>query len=138
MSQTGLETFDTTVQKTNRWIHELMAELGWEDKQKTYLAMKATLHALRDRLTVDEVAQLGAQLPMLGRGFFYEGWHPAGKPLKERHKTEFLARIDHELKRGDPERVARAVFAVLAKRISEGEIADVKQVLPSELRELWP
>jgi len=30
--------------------------------------MRATLHALRDRLTVEEVAQLGAQLPMLVRG----------------------------------------------------------------------
>ncbi|MDB4967194.1 MAG: hypothetical protein JWN44_2883 [Myxococcales bacterium] len=138
MSQTGLETFDTTVQKTNHFINELMAELGWQDKHKAYLALKATLHALRDRLTVEEVAQLGAQLPMLSRGFYYEGWRPAGKPLKERHKAEFLAHIDHELRRGDPELVARAVFTVLARRVSAGEIADVKQTLPSELRELWP
>jgi len=138
MSQTGLETFDTTVQKTNHLINELMAELGWEDKHKAYLALKATLHALRDRLGVDEVAKFGAQLTMLSRGFYYEGWHPAGKPLKERRKVEFLSHIDHELHRGDSERVVRAVFTVLARRVSEGEISDVKQTLPSELRELWP
>jgi len=95
----------------------------------------------RDRLTVEEVAQLGAQLPMLVRGFYYEGWDPTGKPLKERHKEQFLARIAQEMRSDestDPERVARAVFAVLAKRVSEGEIQDVKHVLPGDIRHLWP
>jgi uncharacterized protein (DUF2267 family) len=31
------------------------------DKHQAYLALRAVLHALRDRLTVEEVAQLGAQ-----------------------------------------------------------------------------
>ena len=70
MSTTGLEVFDRTVQKTNSWLHDLMQVLQWADKHKAYLALRATLHALRDRLTVDEVAQLGAQLPMLIRGFY--------------------------------------------------------------------
>jgi uncharacterized protein (DUF2267 family) len=105
------------------------------------MALKATLHALRDRLTVEEVAQLGAQLPMLIRGFYYEGWDPTGKPLRVRHKEEFFARIEQEFRQDDhidPQRVARAVFTVLAKRVSEGEIEDVKHVLPTEIRDLWP
>ena len=136
MSATGLDAFDTTVHKTNAWLNELMQELGWEDKHKAYLALRATLHALRDRLTVDEVAQLGAQLPMLIRGFYYEGWDPSDKPLKERHKEQYLARMEREfpgVDGNDPEGVARAVFSVLAKRVSEGEIEDVRQVLPAEL-----
>jgi len=141
MSATGLEVFDTTLHKTNSWLKELMQELHWQDRRKAYLALKATLHALRDRLTLDEAAQLGAQLPMLIRGFYYEGWDPTRKPLKIGDKEEFLDRIEQEFRGGgpvDPERVARAVFTVLAKRVTAGEIEDVKHVLPAEIRELWP
>jgi uncharacterized protein (DUF2267 family) len=138
MSMTGLEAFDSTVHKTNRWLNELMEILEWRDKHKAYMAMKAALHALRDRLTVDEAAQLGAQLPMLMRGFYYEGWDPSNKPLKERHREQFYALVARELDAYDSRQVVTAVFTLLANRISEGEIEDVKQVLPSELRELWP
>jgi uncharacterized protein (DUF2267 family) len=96
---------------------------------------------LRDRLTVEEVAQLGAQLPMLIRGFYYEGWDPTGKPVKERHREQFLARIRQQFRgdeRLDPEAVARAVFKLLAARVTEGEIEDVKHVMPAEIRALWP
>jgi uncharacterized protein (DUF2267 family) len=34
--------------------------------------------------------------------------------------------------------MARAVFTVLARRVTEGEIEDVKHVLPAEIRSLWP
>jgi uncharacterized protein (DUF2267 family) len=138
MSTSGLEAFDATVQKTNLWLKDLMQELHMEDKQKAYLALRAVLHALRDRLTVVEVAQLGAQLPMLVRGFYYEGWDPTGKPLKVRHQEEFLAQIGQEVSGDSPARLASAVFALLARRISDGEIEDVKHVLPAELRNLWP
>jgi uncharacterized protein (DUF2267 family) len=141
MSATGLDVFDTTLQKTHNWLNELMDLLGWQDKQKTYLASRVTLHALRDRLTVEEVAQFAAQLPMLMRGYYYEGWDPTGKPLRERHADQFLARIAQEFPGDDgldPERVARAMFTVLARRVTEGEIEDVKHILPAEIRELWP
>ena len=141
MSMTGLEVFETTVHKTNSWLKELMQELHREDRRKAYLAMRATLHALRDRLTVEEVAQLGAQLPMLIRGFYYEGWDPTGKPLKIRSKDEFLGLVAEEFRTDDtlnPELIARAVFKVLSDRVTAGEIEDVKHVMPAEIRELWP
>ncbi len=141
MSATSLDVFDMTLQKTNSWLNDVMYVLGWQDRRKAYLALRATLHALRDRLTVEEVAQLGAQLPMLIRGFYYEGWDPTGKPLRERHKAQFLAHIERQLRgddRIDPEEAARAVFTVLANRVTAGEVEDVKHVLPDELRDLWP
>jgi uncharacterized protein (DUF2267 family) len=137
----AVDVFETTVHKSNRWLSELMQLMGSNDRHRAYLALRAVLHALRDRLTVEEVAELGAQLPMLIRGFYYEGWDPSGKPLRLRHKEEFLNRIEQEFS-GDnrigAEGAARAVFSLLAKRVSEGEIKDVKQALPAEIRDLWP
>ncbi len=145
MASTGLAVFDTTLQKTHAWLKDVMRELGTEDRHKAYLALRSVLHALRDRLTVEEVAQLGAQLPMLIRGFYYEGWDPTDKPVKERRKEDFLRHVFERFKTTrsgepdvDPETVARAVFRVLARRVSEGEIEDVVHILPRELRELWP
>jgi uncharacterized protein (DUF2267 family) len=46
---------------------------------------------LRERLTVDEAAQLAAQLPELLRGVFYEGFDPTRQPEKIGDREEFLA-----------------------------------------------
>src|SRR6266404_5809470 len=140
MSTTGLDVFDRTLHKTNIWLKDLMELMNCQDRHEAYLALRATLHALRDRLTIEEVAQFAAQLPMLIRGFYYEGWNPTGKPLKERHREDFLSHINQELGpyQIDAEQAARIVFLVLANRISEGEIADIEHVLPRDIRELWP
>lgn len=133
--------FDEALQKANLWIKELEAELDWEDPRRTHQALRSTLHALRDRLTVNEAAELGAQLPTIVRGVFYEGWRPAGKPLKERHREQFLAHIEEAFRADfvvEPERVARAVFRLLSRHISAGEMEDVTSILPHELRDLFP
>ena len=139
MSVTGLYVFDRTVQKTNIWLRDVMDALDSDDRHAAYLALRATLHMLRDRLTVEEAAHLGAQLPMLVRGFYYEGWNPTGKPIRERSYEGFLAGVAIELPNDlDPEDAVRAVFTVLAARMSDGEIDDVTHVLPTALNVLWP
>ena len=141
MSATGLEAFDTTIHKTNSWLNDLVLALDWSDRHKAYLALRTTLHALRDRLPVEEAAQFGAQLPMLIRGFYYEGWDPTGKSVKERHKEHFFARIEQQVRDDDsidPQEIVQVVFAVIATRVTDGEIEDVKHILPTEVRELWP
>jgi len=141
MSLTAIGPIERAVHTTNIWLKELMEELGWEDREQAYHALGAVLHALRDRLTVVEAADLGAQLPMLIRGLYYEGWTPTGKPVKERKREDFLAHISTAL-RGRaaifPEAVAWAVFKLLQAHVSAGEIQDVKHVLPAQIRSLWP
>lgn len=140
MSQATLTPFDSTLQTTHVWLHDILERLGWEDPHRAYHALRAVLHVLRDRLPVDQVAALGAQLPMLIRGFYYEGWHPHGKPVKERHREDFLAHVAAAFRDDpdvDPERVTRAVLQVVAKHVSSGEINSMKHSLPTELRLLW-
>jgi uncharacterized protein (DUF2267 family) len=140
MSVTGVAAFDSTIQITNIWLHEILERMGWQEHRRAYHALRAVLHALRDRLPVDQVAALGAQFPMLIRGIYYEGWHPAGKPTKERKKEDFLDHIAAAYEHDpaiNPEEVARAVFQVIAKHVTPGEIKHVKIALPSEIRSLW-
>jgi uncharacterized protein (DUF2267 family) len=128
------------VHTTNAWLKEIMEVTG-PDRHRAYRVLAAVLHALRDRLTVDEVAQLAAQLPILVRGLYYDQWHhPSGKPERLRRKDEFLAEVAAELddiKPINPEQAARAVFSVLERHIAPGEIEDIKGTLPTQLRELW-
>ncbi len=140
MSMTGLDTFDTAVQKADIWLKDTMEELGVDSKKRAYMALRAVLHSLRDRLTVDEAADLGAQLPMLIRGIYYDEWDPSKTPVKDRHMEDFLAHIKQNY-RGDGEvrmdDMAKAVFRVLRKKITEGEIRDVTGMMPQDLLELW-
>jgi uncharacterized protein (DUF2267 family) len=137
---TNISAFDETIEKTNVWLQQVEAAMGWEDRHKAYMALRAVLHALRDRLLPNEAVDLAAQLPMLVRGFFYEGWRPADKPRKYRHKQEFLDQVTKEapwLKGTELERAVTAVFGLLSSEVSSGETAQVRHGLPAELRELW-
>jgi uncharacterized protein (DUF2267 family) len=140
MSQTGLTAFDSTLHTTNVWLNEVADRLNGTHRQHSYRALRSVLHALRDRLSVDQAAALGAQLPLLVRGMYYEGWHPGGKPVKERKKEEFLAHVVGEFSQEllvKPEEVARAVFQVLIRHLSPGVVEHVKSALPGPVRALW-
>ncbi len=141
MPVSAISVFDTTLEKTNDWLNAINVELGWENKHAAYTALRSTLHALRDRLPVNEAAKLGAQLPMLIRGFYYEGWHPADKPLKMRHQNEFLDHVARECRTkldAPMESIVRAVFRVIETHVTPGEVSGVIRALPVQLKELWP
>ncbi len=141
MPSADLGVFDKTIEKTNAWLDDVEVAMGWDDRHKAYIALRAVLHALRDRLPPDETVDLAAQLPMLVRGFFFEGWHPANKPRKYRHKKDFLQQVEKEarwLHARELERAVTAVFCVLSSRIDGGETLQARMMLPSDLRELWP
>ncbi len=142
MSATSPDVFASTVQQTNEWLRAIAEELGRDDRRRAYLALRGTLHALRDHLTVDEAAQLAAQLPMLVRGIYYEGWDPPRVPVEGRGREDFLERVAGTFGPGDPgadpEAVARAVLRVLTDRVSAGEVEDVWGMLPKQVQRLWP
>ena len=141
MSTQGLEVIDHTVQLTHEWINELAERLDWSNRRNVFRLLRLTLTGLRDMLGHDEAAQLSAQLPLLIRGIFYEGWRPSDTPLTKQHKESFVARIDAKLVgypeyRGEED--IRTVFKLLNARISEGEVDDIRSTLPSPIRDVWP
>jgi uncharacterized protein (DUF2267 family) len=136
-----LPTIDHTVQLTREWVRDLADRLDWPDEHRAWRLLRVTLQALRDWLDVNEAAHLGAQLPILVRGLYYEGWHPAKTPAADHSMEAFLARIEDAFSTDpldDAEEAVGAVFRLLNSRISRGEIADVRQRLPKHLRALWP
>lgn len=138
---TGLDTFDKTVQESNLWLKDVMERLDTRDRHHAYSTLRAVLHALRDRIGAESAAHLGAQLPMLLRGLFYEGWDPTGKPTKERHEVAFLAHIANELPRaeeGDVEQGVTAVLDVLSKHVDRASAVKLAGMFPKELRKFWP
>ena len=137
MAVTGLDVFDRSVHKSNEWLKDLMERLGTDDRRYAYRVLRAYLHVLRDRLTVDEAAQLAAQLPHLLRGVFYEGWDPSRTPETYRDRETFLARLAERAQLAGPTEAsvaAEAATAVLRERVAEGEVEDVLQLLPASIR----
>jgi uncharacterized protein (DUF2267 family) len=137
----GHPSFDHTIQEANIWLKAVAERLHFEERRHAYSALRATLHALRDRLSAESAVHLGAQLPMVIRGLYFEGWRLSGKPVKEHSVDQFCAHVERELPPKFPmdgRTAARGVLEVIFDRIDPGESAKVVDQLPIPLRILWP
>ena len=72
MSATGVDSLDHSIQETNLWLKAVMRRLDTEDRHLAYVALRAVLQALRDRIGPENAVHLAAQLPTLIRGIYYE------------------------------------------------------------------
>lgn len=139
--------FDEWVQKGHSFLHDVMRELGIDDEHRAFRVTKAVLHTLRDRLDPREGKDFAAQLPMVLKAVWCDGWDPTRGPDKSiKKKEDFLRRVmeDPGLVRGrdiantdEAERFTRGVFKVIKAHVTWGEVEDVIRQLPEEIRELW-
>jgi uncharacterized protein (DUF2267 family) len=139
MSASGLDVFDRTLETTHVWLNEICNDLG-PDKQVAWKVLSTVLHKLRDRLTINLAAHLGAQLPLLVRGIYYDQFEPGKMPSEFRSREEFVAEVAEWLsdtRPVDPDEAIRSVFRVLSRHISEGQINKVRDALPKSLRQMW-
>ena len=137
----SIQDLKKAVPDVEAWLADLQQRLKWHDREKVYLALLATLHALRDSLPRDEAAFMGAQLPALLRGLYFEGWHPSARIARAKSRSAFIERIQEGVHRDpgiDADEVASAVFSLLAERLPEAELEDAKAATPSALRMFWP
>jgi len=134
-------TLSHAVQQTQEWLKELRDNGDLADESEALSVLRAVLHQLRDRLTRDEAVDLAAQLPLIVRGIYFEGWRPAKTPEKTvRTKQEFLDGVATKLRPHpiSPEPAVRDVFALITHHCDPGEVADAIGQLPPEVKELWP
>jgi uncharacterized protein (DUF2267 family) len=132
--------FEKHCNETKSWLHEIAGEMRCPGKTDwAFSVLKAVLHTLRDRITIQEVFHFSAQLPVLIRGIYFEGYKPAGKPVKM-NLQEFMSQIKKLMgPRVDVPAAEgfRAVVIVLYNRTSHGELDDIKGVLPKDIQKLW-
>ena len=132
---------DRSVQDFQAWIGEIKRTADLADEQRAYDALRGVLHTLRDRLPANETTDLGAELPTLVRGVYYEGYAPQKTPETTRSVSQFLDALDQRVGQApefDHGAAAMAVFACLDKHLDAGQVDHVILALPKDVQELWP
>ena len=140
MSTTGLDVFDKTLQTTHIWLDEVMGEIG-PDRNVAWHVLGAVLRTLRDRLPLGLAAHLGAQLPLLVRGAYYDQFRPGQDVERFSTEDQFLMHVASEFGGIRPVNVRQAtrrVLSVLCLHITPGLAENVKNALPAHIRTLWP
>lgn len=83
--------------KSQIWIREIQQQMDFINTDTSYRLLKAVLHALRDQMSLAEMAYFAGQLPLLLRGTFYEGWNPYMVNLSSFTKENFLQSVRKHL-----------------------------------------
>lgn len=144
MPQTDVTALNHTLEETHKWLQELRDQGPFESEQQAYSYLRAVLHAVRDRLTVEEASHFAAELPMLVRGFYYEGWRPALAPNRDRKTVDdFLEAVRESLRDettpiSDTGAATTAVLGLLTNRMAEGQIRHARDQMPKDMQPLWP
>jgi uncharacterized protein (DUF2267 family) len=138
MSASGLDVFDKTLQTTNIWLNEIQAELG-PDRQVAWKVLSVVLHKLRDRLPVPLAVHLGAELPLLVRGVYYDQFQPAKQPT-DWDRDAFVAEVQRwlaDIRPVNADQAIHVVFGVLSRHLPRGQVDKIKDALPEKLRQSW-
>ena len=139
MSTTSLDVFDKTLHTTNVWLNEISAKIG-PDRHIAWKVLSTVLHKLRDHLPIDLAAHLGAQLPLLVRGVYYDQFEPAKLPVESHTAEEFIQEVQKWLsdtRTVDAKEAIAAVFGVLTRHVAAGQIDKVRDALPGGVKKLW-
>jgi uncharacterized protein (DUF2267 family) len=137
MSSSRVSSLNHTLDKSYEWLSDIHHELPWLSNDHAFTALKATLRALRDRLTPEEAVQLSSQLPALLRGYYFEGWKISQVPSHDKNIKEILERFEKYLgqaKIENPSLLFKTCLKVIGKRVSPGEIKDIHDSMPKNSR----
>ncbi|WP_240676241.1 DUF2267 domain-containing protein [Botryobacter ruber] len=134
--------FDNYQKEAKTWLHELCHYLGIEDEQKAARIFRAVLHAIRDRIQAGEAIHFAAQLPVIWKGIYFDGFRLKAEPVNIRHELdwlEFIRSQDAFAAQEDFPTVDHAYYAFhdvmvfLRDHISEGQYNQITHALHSEI-----
>ncbi len=131
--------FARTCNKAQIWINEMQKELKRLEGDAIYHLLKAVLQSLRDQMSIHEAAHFSAQLPLILRGSFFEGWNPYVTQQGAQSKDDFVASVKERLgpigiTTSELEPSILVALNVIKKHISAGEIKDLVAVVDPSLK----
>lgn len=116
------------------------------DQDKAGRILTSTLHALRDIIPFEESLQLIAQFPMFLKAVYVNGWTTRRRPDRIKHMEEFIQMVrehdgvaavnDFGYEDDLAEKYIQLTFTFLRKNVSLGELEDVRDSLPKDLKHM--
>ena len=135
-ANTNVSALDHAMHIAHTWVNDVAKEFDTDDREFAYGVLRAWLHTLRDRLTVEAAAHFAAQLPDLIRGVFYAGWDPSAVPVKynaEAYAGRFAREANISLQ--DVGKATAAITAALLHFLPPAQMDKALDQLPREIRD---
>ncbi|MGC5020045.1 DUF2267 domain-containing protein [Micromonospora sp. DT47] len=142
MAEQLQSAFESSLERTNLILKDIEQAYGWpkEQRNQSYCALRTVLHLLRDRMPVQESVEFAAQLPVLVRGIYFDGWKPMDVPVKL-NRDDFLLEVRQHFPydvEGGTERVVQVVLDALSRHVTQGQWDDVKDNMPRDMQRMMP
>ncbi|MGB5273629.1 MAG: DUF2267 domain-containing protein [Flavobacteriaceae bacterium] len=139
--------FNEYAKDGNTFIKDYAKEMNLgTDTDTAGRIISAILHALRDIIPPEESLQLVAQLPMFLKAVYVNGWNLRKEKPKIKRMAEFIDLVrqhdgsaavnDFEYNDEVAERYIDTTFIYLRKYISLGEMEDIRDGLPKDLKSM--
>ena len=139
--------FNQYASEGNRFLNDYAKEMNLGDNtEKAGRILTSILHALRDIIPIQESFQFMAQLPMFIKGVYVHGWSSKQKKLRIKRMSEFIDLVrqhdgaaavnDFEYSEEVAEQYIKTTFIYLRKYVSLGELEDIRDSLPKELKSM--
>ncbi|WP_282074324.1 DUF2267 domain-containing protein [Maribacter aquivivus] len=139
--------FNKYAAEGNTFLKDYAKEMNMEnDTDKAGRIFTAIMHALRDIIPMEESLQFISQLPMFVKAVYVNGWAVKKNKPKIKKMEDFLdlvrshdypaATNDFEYNNDVAERYVDTTFIYLRKYISLGEMEDLRDNLPKDLKSM--
>jgi len=136
-TKTKVTALDHAMDAAHTWINDVAKQFDTEDREFAYRVLRARLHTLRDRLTVEASAQFCGPASDLIRGIFYQAWNPHAVPDKydaEAYTVRFSREANIAL--DDVGKAATATTAAALHHLPVTQMDKALSQLPTEIRKI--
>ncbi|MDX1586444.1 MAG: DUF2267 domain-containing protein [Balneolaceae bacterium] len=146
MTNTNLN-FEKFAQEAHEYVNQLAVDLGHpQEQEQCWIAWRAVMHTIRDRIHLGESFDLMSQLPMILKGTYAENWKYHEKPPLNYETTEEMKKHVKTLQNryGEmqfnwskpTEEIISIIIDSLNRYCSKGQMEHIRGMMPKDVKEL--